>query len=235
MRISENELGQGSKKWLAWRREGIGGSEIYTLACYADVLAECLGRPELADVKPTGRAPAWLPNLRTLVRRKLGLEPEQPANFHMKRGHRLEPEARAAAEDHYGMAFMPFCVYPEKRPTCRVSLDGFNDEHGALLEIKAPYKPWPNIPDYLEYQTAYQAEALRQEAGDRRLVRSVTGITIRETGPRRTDAVEVRAWRPTLWQDHAFCQRLAELTTRFYEQFIAQQNEMPPAFSKRPA
>ena len=221
MRISEDELGQGSEQWLAWRRLGIGGSEIYALACYADSFAEAWGMPELARLKPRGVMPSWVTDPNVLAMRKLGLMPEQPSNFHMRRGKRLEPEARSAAAERYGMEFPPFCLSPDNLPAVRVSLDGFNDKHGMLIEIKAPAKPWTHTPDYLEYQTAYQVEALRLEAGDAHLVRTVKGLTIRETGGPR-GPVEVRAWRLDLWRDRGFCQALTKLAAEFYRRCVEQ-------------
>ena len=226
MRINENELKQGSAKWLDWRRSGIGGSEIYQLACFADILAAAWHRPGLAKLKPAAPPPAWVEPPEVLAARKLGRLPEKTANFHMRRGKRLEPIAREAAEQHYRLTFPPFCVYPDSDPAVRVSLDGFNDRTGTLIEIKAPCAPWPTIPDYLEYQTAYQAQALRLEAGDKRLVRAVTALTIRE-GDAPGEPTEVKAWRPHLWQDQAFCAGLARLATEFHARHIRDGEPVP--------
>ena len=223
MRIRDSDLRQGTEAWLQWRTAGVGGSEIYNLACYADVLAKAWGKPELARLKPTGEAPAWVITPAVYARRKLGLDPGPVENFHMRRGHRLEPVARAAAERRYGMRFSPFCLCADNSPAMRVSLDGFNDDAGTLIEIKAPYHGWTAIPDYLEYQTAYQAETLRHEAGNSQAVRRVIGLTVREE--QRT--VEVRAWAPVRWQDLDFCAGLAELACEFYRRHIEERQPVP--------
>ncbi len=223
MRIRDSDLQQGTEAWLQWRTAGVGGSEIYNLACFADVLAKAWGKPQLARLKPTGDAPAWVITPAAYARRKLGLDPGPAENFHMRRGHRLEPVARAAAERRYGMRFSPFCLCVDRAPALRVSLDGFNDDTGTLIEIKAPYRAWPAIPDYLEYQTAYQSETLRRETDNARAVQRVIGLTVREV--QRT--FEVRAWTPVRWRDPEFCAGLAELACEFYHRHIEERQPVP--------
>ncbi len=234
MRVRERDLAQGSQEWLEWRRLGFGGSDIYVLACHADKLATALEVPRFRQLMPKTAPPKWIPSLSTLINRKLGIEPEQPPNFHMARGHRLEPVARAAAENRYGIEFDPFCVYPDDIPAVRVSLDGFNDNQGMLIEIKAPMHGWRAMPDYLEYQTAYQAEALRAEAMDKTIVRSVIGLTVHETGPSATDPVEVRAWQPTLWKNAGLCADLATMASLCHSTYVTGGKSMPEYFRYPP-
>lgn len=116
-------LNQGSPEWLAWRRDGVGGSDAATI----------LGVAPFPDATRDN-----------LLREKVGGW-ERPVNFAMRRGTRLEPVARAAYQEHAGCLAPPACVEHPDAPWVRVSLDGlcrhrFDAGHGLpwVLELKCP-------------------------------------------------------------------------------------------------
>lgn len=95
-------LNQGSPEWKAWRRDGIGGSDIATImgvAPFEDATRENLLRE---------KAEGW----------------ERPTNFAMRRGTRLEPVARFAYEQFRECTAPPVCVEMQGAAWARVSLDG---------------------------------------------------------------------------------------------------------------
>lgn len=117
-------LAQGTPEWLAWRRDGIGGSDAATI----------LG---VAPFEDATRA--------NLIREKIdGWEKER--NFAMRRGTRLEPTARVAYQRWASCDASPACVEHEQAPWMRVSLDGLCSNHARIpservhwiLELKAP-------------------------------------------------------------------------------------------------
>ncbi len=162
MLFAENELPQGSPKWLDWRRGGIGGSTVYGLACHPETIPELA--PAIAEiVRPSHTPPDWVSTPRQTWREYFGA-PRSISRFHTERGHRLEPIARELLEDTLGFPVSQVCLFPDSRSTCRVSLDGFCFETGTLLEVKAPFHRWDRLPDYVIWQTAYQA-AVCEAAG----------------------------------------------------------------------
>jgi hypothetical protein len=162
MLIRESELPQGSPEWLEWRRAGVGGSTVYPLACHAERISG-VDEGLLRLVKPQESPPAWVPSPLSLYWEYFGVQREV-SEFHTARGHRLEPVARELLEDTLGEEVAPLCVYPDERPRCRVSLDGYAFGSQTLMEVKAPLHRWERLPDYVLWQTAYQA-AVCIEAG----------------------------------------------------------------------
>jgi putative phage-type endonuclease len=69
---------------------------------------------------------------------KLGLSVGFQGNFATQRGHEMEPKARAAFELLMGADFSPVVAEHINYPFMRASLDGFNSELDAVLEIKCP-------------------------------------------------------------------------------------------------
>jgi putative phage-type endonuclease len=106
---------QGSADWHAWRAQGIGGSEVGTIL---------------------GLNPYQTPFQLWRIRTKR--DPADITNFAIERGQRLEPKARAFAEISLGLDFPPALAVWSENPIFRVSLDGYNLEKRAILEIKCP-------------------------------------------------------------------------------------------------
>lgn len=113
------DLEQGTHPWFVWRLQGIGGSDI----------AAILG------IVPLGRKTPYV-SLQELLAEKCGANDRQE-NFAMRRGRRLEPEARMWYEAIFGVEAKPACVEHESMPWIRASLDGFPNG-SKVLEIKAP-------------------------------------------------------------------------------------------------
>ncbi|HEY1190762.1 MAG TPA: YqaJ viral recombinase family protein, partial [Gemmata sp.] len=117
-------LNQGSPEWLAWRREGLGGSDIAAilgLSPYEDAT-----RQSVFDAKVHGT--------------------ERDPNFAMRRGTLMEPEARLAYMTRTRCTAPPVCVEMAGCPWARVSLDGLADNGAVIpsqreewvLELKCP-------------------------------------------------------------------------------------------------
>jgi len=118
---------QGSADWKAWRRAGVGGSDLVAIL---------------------GLTPNWpppLPTVEDLFRDKVdGIERE--GNFAMHRGQRLEPHARDGYSKRHHRAAPPVCVEHDEFAWVRASLDGLAN-NGAVIaaereewvvEIKCP-------------------------------------------------------------------------------------------------
>lgn len=163
MLIQESSLSQGSEEWLNWRKLGIGGSEIYSLACRAKHWLKPR-HPRLADrITPDSTPPSWITTPRKIWMDKHGLIPPlDPNNPHLIRGHRVEPKVRELAEYTWDCELEQLCGYSEEFPHSRVSLDGYSIEKGILIEVKAPFQLWDHLPDYPVWQIAYQAAVLRK-------------------------------------------------------------------------
>jgi len=103
------------EEWLAWRQAGIGGS----------------------DAPVVMKASPWMaPDELLLI--KTGQKDPEPANFVMRRGLRMEPEARAAYEELTGITMPKALMVREKQPFIRGSFDGLNKDEKRGLEIKCP-------------------------------------------------------------------------------------------------
>jgi putative phage-type endonuclease len=108
------DLEQGSPAWHRWRAGGIGGSDAPVIMGVGfvsadDLLAEKLGR----------------------ARRE--------ATFAMRRGLRLEAEARDLFCRERGVLVRPACVEREDLLWLRASLDGLDFWGELVLEVKCPH------------------------------------------------------------------------------------------------
>lgn len=103
---------QGSKDWLEWRRQGLGGSDA----------------PIVMGVSP------WKTRFQ-LWEEKLGLSESEPMNQGQSLGHLWEPRIREMAENESGLRFKPDIVVHPKKPYLRASLDGVS-RYNILLECK---------------------------------------------------------------------------------------------------
>lgn len=110
------DVAQGSQEWLAWRREGITGTDM----------------PAIMKESPY-RTPLMV------WREKLGiLAPEDLSDNPMVlRGKRCEAANRRLAETLLGGEFLlPYCLEDEDEPLFRYSSDGVS-EQSILVEIKS--------------------------------------------------------------------------------------------------
>jgi putative phage-type endonuclease len=122
--VKKLNLNQGSEPWHRWRADGLGGSDIAAvmgLSPYDDAT-----RAAVLRAKVTGEV--------------------RPPNFAMRRGHNLEPHARAAYMQRARCVAPPVCVEMAGCPWARVSLDGLCSNGAVIpaerrewvLELKAP-------------------------------------------------------------------------------------------------
>lgn len=111
------KLEQGSPEWLAWRQSGIGSSDI----------------PIIIGVSPWTKPDK-------LLEEKVSGKPARKSNGAMRRGHDLEPIARAIYEDLMGFKLEAVCAEDDEYPWAKVSLDGWNAALRVSVEIKAPNK-----------------------------------------------------------------------------------------------
>lgn len=106
---------QGTPEWLAWRKEGIGASDV----------------PVILGVSPW-RTPY------ELWQEKTGRREGQAENFAMRRGSAMEATARAAYEAATGIAMQPAEVTHGLLYFMRASLDGITLDGSVILEVKCP-------------------------------------------------------------------------------------------------
>jgi putative phage-type endonuclease len=109
------ELQQGTTAWLAWRRGGIGASDA----------------PAIMGVSP------WM-DLETLWLDKTGQRAGGSSNHAMRRGQRLEPEARALYIRTTRVRVEPVCLEHGTHRWMRGSLDGISADGSVVLEVKCP-------------------------------------------------------------------------------------------------
>lgn len=108
-------LTQGSLDWLQWRKRGLGASTA----------------PIIMGASPwCTRYQLWM--------QLTGRAPEFSGNWATERGQLLEPKARASYQLMSDMDLPSMCVEMIEYPWIKASLDGFNEEAGVILEIKAP-------------------------------------------------------------------------------------------------
>ena len=114
------DLQQNTPEWLEFRRSHIGASDA----------------PIILGVSPF-KTPYQL-----YLDKVEGIEQHQ--NQAMKRGHDLEPEARAAFEEMYHALYgeeihvVPMVVQSEDCPWMIASLDGIDLDKQVLVELKSP-------------------------------------------------------------------------------------------------
>lgn len=108
-------LEQGSPDWRLWRDAGIGASDA----------------PAIMNASP------WVTAER-LWRQKVGLERPQAPNYAMRRGLRLEDEARRRYVERTGVEVRPACVVHDTLDWLRASLDGLDLWETVAAEIKCP-------------------------------------------------------------------------------------------------
>lgn len=137
------DLEQQSPEWHAFRKLGVGGSEVSVV-----VGANPYSSADYVWREKTTETPAQ--------------SYENPA---MARGKKLEPIARDMYESLMGWSCKPLCAIHDIHDCVRVSLDGLRDDDDLVLEIKAPgFKnhskmiDLSSIKDPMERQTALAVE-----------------------------------------------------------------------------
>lgn len=107
------QLEQGSKEWLEFRRYHITSTDA------APLMGACPWRNEM-DV--------W--------NDKMGNTPNKEPNESMKRGTELEPIARRLWTEQTGLDMIPCVIQNDEYAWIATSLDGLNERHKVLIEIK---------------------------------------------------------------------------------------------------
>lgn len=108
---------QGSEKWHAFRRKGIGASDA----------------PILAGVSPfRTRLELW--------EEKVGIRDPQPVNSSMRRGMMLEGPARICYEEMTGIDVVDAIKVSAEYPFIFASLDGISLDQKTIVEIKCTSK-----------------------------------------------------------------------------------------------
>lgn len=138
-----NNLDQNTEEWLAWRNSGIGGSDAAVI--------------KLGDVY--GKTPyrLWM--------EKRGNKIENTSyggDENMKRGHDLEPIAKAFFIENTGIHIKPMLMQSRAYPFMLASLDGMSTDLKVGVEIKAPGEKIFNqmltqgIPDHYYAQVQHE-------------------------------------------------------------------------------
>ena len=105
------------QEWLNWRKQGIGGSDA----------------PVIMGVSP------WKTPYQLWQEKALDICTDID-NSSMKRGRALEEIARVEFSKLIGKTFFPDNLVHPERSWLRASLDGINDDHTMIVEIKCPNK-----------------------------------------------------------------------------------------------
>lgn len=106
------DLVQGSPEWLAWRKEGVGASDI----------------PVIMGVSP-------YTTIEQLKAQKWGGKASYTTKA-MQRGHDLEPACREEMCKELLLPMQPICAEHSEYPLIRASADAWNEEHNVGGEIK---------------------------------------------------------------------------------------------------
>lgn len=118
MKYKKINFEQGSEKWLAFRKDKIGGSDIPSILALEGAYKS---RNALLEEKVTGKTK--------------DVTAFEQALF--DRGHELEAVARERLEKHLGYALPPLVVQSKTNDLFIASLDGFNEERMEILEVKS--------------------------------------------------------------------------------------------------
>jgi len=110
-----DNLTQNTPEWEKIRKEKIGASDA----------------PIIMGVSPYGTP-------YSLWQKKLSLIPSDITHKGMERGHRLEPLARAQAEERLGVSLHPKVKFHPCISWMMASLDGLSEDESVLIEIKCP-------------------------------------------------------------------------------------------------
>lgn len=182
--LKEVKLNQDNPKWLSWRQQGIGSSEIAILM---------------------GSLPFKFNNILDLWKIKKGImEDPFEGNEATETGKRLEPIAR----DYYNKKFKPKvtpkCFERTDLPFLRVSLDGIDSKKKKILELKCPgitnFKLAKNgtVLDYHYSQVQYQMAVTGVEILHYGVYNVDEGLVLFEI-PRNEEYIEETIRRATIF------------------------------------
>jgi putative phage-type endonuclease len=136
-------------EWHSWRESGITGSEAPIIM---------------------GKSP-WATPL-DLFMRRTGRKPPQEMTYPMRRGLKLEPEARALYEAMYQVEVPARLLVCKEWEIARASFDGLNEQIEHSIEIKCPGKDdhllalKGVIPEKYLYQLVHQCMVSGYDALD---------------------------------------------------------------------
>lgn len=177
---------QGSDSWKIWRHNGIGGSD-------AAVIMGQSRFKTIDELKKEKAQPLPKPDYK---------------NYLMQRGIDLEPIIRDKYQAYSMLYFEPAEFEHDKYPFLKCSLDGLNEEHNLLLEIKttksltAKYKvKGAEIPEY--YQAQLQHNLQVTGAAALHFVLSTDGVDIvfHKVLPDESFQKELLAKEIAFWED----------------------------------
>lgn len=135
-------LEQGSADWHLWRTVGIGSSD--------------------ASIIMGAYPKKWSTPLQ-LWEEKTKRRERRTSNFAMRRGVKLEPEARAIYEKRTDTHINPACVVHDSLDWLKASLDGMDLWESVVVEIKAPNAEDHqtaldgNVPEKYRWQLVHQS------------------------------------------------------------------------------
>jgi putative phage-type endonuclease len=115
------ELIQGTPEWLAYRKNGIGGSDIASIASI----------------------PGAYKSRSAVLREKLGFDQKQLSSFQealFASGHAWEDSVRTSVETSLGVPLAPLVIEAHDDPRFFASLDGWDDVSKTVLEVKSTGK-----------------------------------------------------------------------------------------------
>jgi putative phage-type endonuclease len=115
------ELIQGTPEWLAYRKNGIGGSDIASIASI----------------------PGAYKSRSAVLREKLGFDQKQLTSFQealFASGHAWEDSVRTSVETSLGVPLAPLVIEAHDDPRFFASLDGWDDVSKTVLEVKSTGK-----------------------------------------------------------------------------------------------
>jgi putative phage-type endonuclease len=130
-----DDIEQGTKKWLEWRRGVIGASEAAII---------------MGDNRLKGR--------QQLLDEKRGLIEPFSGNDATREGNRNEPHARAALAKKYKQKLTPTIVQDFHEPFLAASLDAINSSKDRIYEIKCGARTYETVEILRKVPSYYVAQ-----------------------------------------------------------------------------
>ncbi len=127
---------QGTDEWLEWRKSGVGASLVSTLIDCNPYKTKYVAWGEILGF--------WE-------------EDDLTRNPNIIRGNRYENEGSLAFQQQIGRSFFPVCVESAYGAPFIASLDGYNQLHNEVLEIKCPHPyKWKELVSQGRLSKAYR-------------------------------------------------------------------------------